>query len=1095
MVKAAKYVKGDDFVFRVAAVGLAVVIALCAAAFGSYVAATRWVNHTLEVGREVDAWLLALLDAQVAERGYILSEDREFLKPYRDAVARERAAAARVRRLVTDNAGQLRTVEEADRNALAAVRGLDEIVSLVATLHGSDAVLGVKSGRTNGLIEAFREDWSRLRAEEERLLAERRSMAQSRAALTLSAALALALASMGLLVFSWRSQRRRAEFLDELERSSRRRLRALSEVAVALSGARTRSQVAAVVLEQGMRAAEADTATLHLLDERGETLELIGHRGVARVVVERIVRIEDDAALPSAFATLKSGEPLWVEGADDYRAALPELADIEAEAPRAQAFWSVPLIVEARPVGLVGMGFYAPRRFSKEDRTLVDTLSKQCGQALVRVLRLEREDEVRRWLATTLRSIGEAVIATDREGLVTFMNPIAEKLTEFTEQEARGRPLGEVFVVFAEDGHVPVESPVARVLRDGDVLGRTNHIALRSRSGREIPIEDSGAPIRNDAGDAFGVVLVFRDVTREKAERAHRDFLATAGEALVASLDYQVTLLTIAELAVPTIADWCVIDVLEPSGRAPRQAAMAHVDPGKLALARKLAERYPRDPNARTGASEVIRSGNSELYPHVPASMIEAAARDAEHLRLLRQLELESALVVPLRARGRTLGAITFAYAESRRRYTDEDRIIAEEFARRAAIAVENALALQAVERAREVEGRLRTEAELANRAKDDFLAVVSHELRTPLSSILGWAVTLRRRGVPEEVERALAVIERNARTQAKLIDDVLDVSRIASGKLSLTLATTNVVDAIAAAIQTATPTAEAKNIVFSTDVPDGGLTILADADRVQQIVSNLLSNAVKFTPKGGSVLVEANGEGSRVRIAVEDTGEGIAPEALPRIFEAFQQADTSITRRHGGLGLGLAIVKQLVAAHGGSIEVTSPGLGSGARFTVWLPLRAVGAAGDRVVRARLTPRPQSYVTAPRLEGVNLLLVDDDEDALGLVAEVLRGHGARVDAVGSAREALDKLQIGRPDVLVSDLSMPHEDGYSLIRHVRALPVTRGGRTPAMALSAYARSEDARRAFAAGFQMHLAKPVEPEQLVTMVANLAGLSSER
>jgi signal transduction histidine kinase/ActR/RegA family two-component response regulator len=489
-----------------------------------------------------------------------------------------------------------------------------------------------------------------------------------------------------------------------------------------------------------------------------------------------------------------------------------------------------------------------------------------------------------------------------------------------------------------------------------------------------------------------------------------------------------------------------------------------------------------------------MRSGKSELYPEIPPALVEAAAKDADHLRILRELKLESALIVALRSdAGLSFGAITFIYADSGRRYTEDDLGFAEDFARRAGLAIENARALAEVEAARAREQAMREQAELASTAKDHFLATVSHELRTPLNVILGWAVVLRERGVTPDIQRALGVIERNARAQARLIEDVLDVSRIISGKLSLSLGAVNVGEAVRSAVLGMRPAAEAKGILLNVDEPgdERGLTITADADRLQQILWNLLTNAVKFTPKGGSVVIFAERVGSEVRIHVSDTGEGIPAAALRYVFEPFRQADSSTTRRHGGLGLGLSLVKQIAAAHGGTVEASSLGEGRGATFVVRLPARAATEAvrstppGSRVVE--LAPRP-----ATRLHGVSVLVVDDELDARELVGESFRAEGAIVHLAASAQEALSLLRAERPAILVSDIGMPHEDGYALMRQVRSLPAELGGQIPALALTAYARPSDAERAFDAGYQLHVSKPVDPLKLVQLVTELAGRS---
>jgi PAS domain S-box-containing protein len=1077
----------QDRLALVAGFGLLVVVVLSVLSALSYVSANQWVDHTLEVRQESDEWSIALLDADTAMRG-VVSGHPLAMAHFHEALPVERAKAGRVRTLVSDNAAQVRNVDEADLVAHAIVTRLGDLVELADTGRKETALARLATDDGQPLMDAFRVDTERIRAEEDRLLVERRSQATTRALGALACGLLLTIASVASLAYAWTSQRRRAQLLVALGASTRRRLEMLSEVAAALAEVRSRAQVADVVVEHGMRALGADTCTLYMLDEAGTALTLLGESGVAPEIVERIHRITETSGNPQTFATLKSGKAIWAESEADYLAIFPALVAVKSEQSRAKAFWSMPLVVEGRPVGLLGMGFYEARKFPPEERAFIETLTRQCAQALVRAGHLEREDEARRWFATTLRSVGDAVIATDPEGGVTFMNAVAERLSGWDDADARGRKLEEVFSIFSERTRKAAENPVAKVLREGTIVGLANHTVLRSKSGEEIPIDDSAAPIRDDSGKLLGVVMVFRDVTREKREHARREFLARAGEALVSSLDRDKTLATVAGFAVPELADWCAVEILEAGSKVSQQVAVAHVDPTKVRFARELGELYPPDPHATTGVPQVIRTGKSELYREIPEELIERGARDAEHLRLIRELRLHSAMVVPLRARGRVFGAMTFVYAESGRRYTDADLAFAEDFARRAGMAIENAVALKEAEDAQVRERRLRAEAEGASRAKDEFLATVSHELRTPLNSILGWTVMLRGRNPTPELDRSLAIIERNARAQTKLIEDVLDVSRVISGKLALNLGPTNVAEAVAASVENVTPAAEAKGIQVSAEVADASMTITADAHRLQQIVWNILSNAVKFTPKGGAVTVRALREGSSILIRVSDTGEGMRPETILEVFEPFKQADASTTRRHGGLGLGLAIVKHLVTAHGGTVEAQSEGLGKGATFIVCLPARsAVPAVSPATALVPAGP-------LPRLDGLRVLVVDDEEDARLLVGDLLGQQGAIIHLAASASEALEMLSEVRPDVVVSDIGMPQMDGYSLIRKIRSLPATRGGRTPAVALTAYARTEDAQRAFAAGFQTHVTKPIEPAQLATVVANVGGLSQD-
>ncbi|MDQ3438900.1 MAG: PAS domain S-box protein [Planctomycetota bacterium] len=391
-----------------------------------------------------------------------------------------------------------------------------------------------------------------------------------------------------------------------------------------------------------------------------------------------------------------------------------------------------------------------------------------------------------------------------------------------------------------------------------------------------------------------------------------------------------------------------------------------------------------------------------------------------------------------------------------------------------------------------------RAEAERASRMKDEFLATLSHELRTPLNAILGWA-TILKDGANDagDLQRGLETIERNARAQTQIIEDLLDMSRIISGKVRLDVQRVGLAEAARSAIETVRPGAEAKGVRLNAVLDPHAGAVSGDPNRLQQVLWNLLSNAIKFTPRGGRVQVELARVNSHVELSISDTGEGIEPAFLPHVFDRFRQADSSTTRKYGGLGLGLAIVKQLIELHGGSVRAHSAGPGAGATFTVSLPLTALRVEPDGDDHERRHPQGGSTgapVALPdqcvRIAGVRVLVVDDEPDARMLVRRLLEDCDAIVSTAESAGEALRRLEQERPDVLVSDIGMPGEDGYSLIRRVRALGADRGGNTPAVALTAYARAEDRVRSVLAGFQMHVAKPVEPTELITMVASLAG-----
>jgi PAS domain S-box-containing protein len=394
-------------------------------------------------------------------------------------------------------------------------------------------------------------------------------------------------------------------------------------------------------------------------------------------------------------------------------------------------------------------------------------------------------------------------------------------------------------------------------------------------------------------------------------------------------------------------------------------------------------------------------------------------------------------------------------------------------------------------------EQQARREAEAANRAKDEFLATVSHELRTPLNAIYGWARLLQMGDLDREtVASAYETIGRNAKAQAQLIDDLLDVSRIIAGKLRLDVRSIELRPVIEAAIETVQPAADAKGITLQSIFDERIGPISGDPDRLQQVVWNLLSNAIKFTPTGGRVEIGVDQIDSAVQIHVRDTGIGIPPEFLPYVFDRFRQAEGASTRLYGGLGLGLAIVRHLVELHGGTVSANSAGEGRGATFTVTLPLKAPPAASlDPEMKHPSEEGVFPLHPALTLNGIEILLVDDEADARQLLTLILQKAGARVITVSSVQEAIDRLKRNKPDLLISDIEMPGEDGYSLIRRVRAQEAERGERSvPTVALTAYAGRADRRRALMAGFQKHIPKPVDPARLVAVVASLVGLPRE-
>jgi PAS domain S-box-containing protein len=496
-------------------------------------------------------------------------------------------------------------------------------------------------------------------------------------------------------------------------------------------------------------------------------------------------------------------------------------------------------------------------------------------------------------------------------------------------------------------------------------------------------------------------------------------------------------------------------------------------------------------------ASDVIGNNLLELFPELTERRLDRQYRWAleGQVRVLSQAlhgyliamppvsgehgfaQMQQAVrISPLTHEGRVIGTLT----------------IVEDVTER--VVREAELQAQIEERSRLLsnENVARREAERANRLKDDFLATISHELRNPLNAILGWAHMMRLGKLNEaNMERAVETIYRNAKSQSQLVADLLDVSRIISGKLRLDVRTVDLISIVNAAIDSIRPAADAKTIRLQMMLDPAAGPISGDADRLQQIVWNLLTNAVKFTPKGGKIQVKVQRIDSHVEIVVSDSGVGISKEFLPYVFDRFRQADASITRTHGGLGLGLSIVHQLVDLHGGSVAVQSEGEGKGATFTITLPFIGVISQNEaESVHPTQSEEILSFDGLPSLQGLKVLVVDDEADTRELIGEVLKECGSEVIITRSAAEAFAALEQHKPDILISDLGMPDEDGYSLIEKIRALPSERGGDIPAAALTAYARAEDRMRVLRSGFQFHLPKPVDSAELVTVVASLAG-----
>lgn len=658
-----------------------------------------------------------------------------------------------------------------------------------------------------------------------------------------------------------------------------------------------------------------------------------------------------------------------------------------------------------------------------------------------------------------------AIFLIDRHGRIASWNEGVGCILGWDEPEWIGQPLSVAFTEEDVRDGVP-----ERELRTAAATGRADDDRwMRRKDGEHFFALGASMRLLDDAGRHVGYLKVLRDYTQERRIEQDRERLLKSENEARAWAENQTAALheRTAEwrALLEGVRDYAIFTI-DPGGRIASWHAGAQRMNGyaaEEAIGMRFAALFTPDERARG----------------VPEQEMAVAARTGEYKgegRRLRkdgsQIDVAVVLTALRGPRHELLG-----YLKLMQDITERKRF---EAAREAMLREARAA---------------RAAAERISHSKNEFLATISHELRTPLSAILGWAHVLERGTFdPETLRHGLAAISRNARTQVQLIEDLLDMNRIESGQLRLDRQRIELGGVIAAAIDSALPVATAKGIGLRTVFGPATGVVMGDAARLQQVVGNLLNNAIKFTPAGGQVSVSlSQGEG-QARIDVADTGQGIDPAFVERVFERFQQQDPTITRRHGGLGIGLAIVRHLVQLHGGRVGAHSGGPGQGSVFTVTLPLASPSASEASAAEAATASAEAGPGTPAaggmRLDGVTVLLVDDEPDVRSITARVLEEAGARVLAAANAGEGLDLLRREKPSVILSDIGMPMVDGYDMMRRVRGLPADEGGSVPAAAFTAYTRPDDRQRAFEAGFQMHLAKPVPPGALVLAVARLVG-----
>jgi PAS domain S-box-containing protein len=633
------------------------------------------------------------------------------------------------------------------------------------------------------------------------------------------------------------------------------------------------------------------------------------------------------------------------------------------------------------------------------------------------------------------------------DGTIEWANDAELNLLGYTREEYVGRNIAEFH---ADAGKI--DDILCRLDRNEEIHDYEAPLLAKDGSIKWVAISSN---VLFEDGKFVHTRCFTRDITARKRLDEQSSLLLEATVVMSRSLDYRTRLDGLSRVVVPRLADWCAVDLAREGGY--ERIITAHPNPDLEQTAAKNRERWPSIAE-REPLRGAIRSGQPAVVSCVTDDFLKSVTACDEHYAAMRSLGLRSLIVAPMIAHGRTVGIMILATAESRRHFTEEDLPLVSDVASRAAAMIEIA--------------RLYHVAEASNHAKDDFLATLSHELRTPLTSILGWAKMLSVGGLDEETVRtAISTIEQSARTQALLVDDLLDVSRVVSGKLSLQNEPVDLRDVIGDVMHAMQVAADAKAIRLDAEGPDVRTVVQGDGTRLQQIVWNLVSNAIKFSDEGMRVRVRLEREGQQARIVVRDEGRGIAPSFLPFVFEPFRQADSGVTRTHGGLGLGLAIVKYLAEAHGGSVAAESAGIGHGATFTVTLPI------------ARRTARAAARTEElPDLSGTRVLVADDDGNSRRMLKAALSRCGAEVDAVDSVESARAAMTNRLPHFVITDIAMPDEDGMALLRHVRSNDQTRA--IPVFALTAFHHHEELQSEFDAFFK----KPMDPMEIARRVADI-------
>jgi len=827
--------------------------------------------------------------------------------------------------------------------------------------------------------------------------------------------------------------------------------------------------------------AELETAT-QPLSEPAELMEtsarlLAEHLDAARcayaeVEAESVYVITGDH--PRGVPSIVGRWPVAAFGAEHLRMMLanePYVVDDSETDPRTggdlaafratqiRAVICIPLHKGGRFTAAMAVHHKAARRWTPAEVALVTTVVARCWEALERARvtsSLREKDERLKLLVDRTRDY--AVILTDREGAVVDWAGGAESITGFGADEMFGRSADHLFTPEDRAAGAPAHERETAA-RAGRAEDKRWHM---KKDGGQFFADGVMVPLHRNDGVLRGFGKVFRDATDHKRAEEGMRFLADASASLAELVDYESTLQRISGIAVGGFADWCAVDLLDADGRR-RRLAITHYEPGPNRSSHRTA---PAAADMAGAIPHVLRTGEPEIVSDLSEVDPATAPQGAERIARLRAAGIRSYLCVPLLSRG-VIGGMTFLSSSLRRRFGPEELRIAQTLAERVTSAIENAQLYQALQE--------------QDRRKDEFLATLAHELRNPLAPVRSGLQVLRSgRAQPEAVERTLSMMERQLGQMIHLVDDLLDVARVSSGKVVLRRERVELAAIVDSAVEAAKQIIEANDHAFVLRVPDEPLAFDGDPTRLIQVVSNLLNNAAKYTPPGGRISLAAERDGSHAIIRVSDTGVGIPATMLPKIFEMFTQIGTSLDRAQGGLGIGLTLVKRLVDMHGGTISARSDGPGKGSEFAVRMPL----STANPMTAARPAVLPSTGEGAGKFA---ILVVDDNRDAAESLAMLLEIEGHDIRIAHDGPEALRTLESFRPQVILLDIGLPGMNGYEVARRIRTSVELQG--VTLAALTGWGQEEDRRRTKEAGFDHHLVKPADPADVIRILAGVA------